>query len=42
MITFGPGFCAVETIAKDLNIPKWWPEPECLKKPKELGLIIEE
>jgi phytoene dehydrogenase-like protein len=42
MITFGPGFCAAETIAKDLNIPKWWPEPECLKKPKELGLIIEE
>lgn len=39
MITYGPGYCAVEKIAEDLGIDKWWPEPECVRRARELGLM---
>jgi len=39
MITFGPGFCAAETIAEDLGIEKWWPEPEHVKRAREAGVL---
>ena len=39
MITFGPGFCAAETIAEDLGLRKWWPEPEHVKRAREAGVL---
>jgi len=39
MITFGPGFCAAETIAEDLGLQKWWPEPEHVKRAREAGVL---
>ncbi len=39
MITYGPGYCAAETIAEELGIEKWWQEPEHVKKAKEAGVL---
>jgi len=39
MITFGPAFCAIEKIAEDLGIDKWWPEPECVRVARQEGLL---
>jgi len=39
MITYGPGFNAVEKIAEDFGIHKWWPEPRGVKEAKALGLF---
>lgn len=39
MITFGPGYCAVNTIAESLGIDKFWKEPELVTKAKEMGLF---
>jgi phytoene dehydrogenase-like protein len=39
MITFGPGYCAVNTIAERLGVDKFWPEPELVTKAKEMGLL---
>jgi len=39
MITFGPGYNAVQKIAEDLSIDKWWGEPESVARAKEAGLF---
>jgi phytoene dehydrogenase-like protein len=39
MITFGPGYNAVQKIAEDLGIDKWWEEPASVKRAKEAGLF---
>jgi hypothetical protein len=39
MITFGPGYNAVQKIAEDLAIDKWWGEPESVMRAKEAGLF---
>jgi phytoene dehydrogenase-like protein len=39
MITFGPGYLAANAIAEDIGLEKWWPEPDCVSKAKEAGLI---
>ncbi len=39
MITFGPGYNAVNTIADELGIEKFWTEPELVTKAKEMGLL---
>ena len=39
MITFGPGYNAVQKIAEELAIDKWWGEPESVTRAKEAGLF---
>lgn len=39
MITYGPGYCAVQTIAEELAIDKWWQEPESITAGREAGLF---
>ncbi len=39
MITFGPGYNAVQKIAEDLGVDKWWGEPESVTRAKEAGLF---
>ncbi|NQU04403.1 MAG: NAD(P)/FAD-dependent oxidoreductase [Syntrophaceae bacterium] len=39
MITYGPGYCATQTIAEDLGIAKWWKEPEIFAPGKAAGLF---
>lgn len=39
MITFGPGYNAVQKIAEDLSIDKWWGEPASVTRAKEAGLF---
>jgi len=39
MVTFGPGYNAANRIAEDLNIEKWWQEPEHVRRAKEAGLL---
>jgi len=39
LITFGPGYNAANRIADDLGIDRWWKEPECVAKAKEMGTL---
>lgn len=39
MITFGPAYCAVNTIADQIGVEKFWKEPELITKAKEIGLF---
>jgi phytoene dehydrogenase-like protein len=39
MITFGPGYNAVQKIAEDLAIDKWWGEPRSVARAREAGLF---
>ncbi|MBI5446484.1 MAG: NAD(P)/FAD-dependent oxidoreductase [Deltaproteobacteria bacterium] len=39
MANYGPGYCAVNTIAEQLGIEKWWSEPEHVKKARAAGLL---
>jgi len=39
LITFGPGYNAANRIADDLGIDRWWKEPECVTKAKEMGTL---
>ncbi|MEM3510435.1 MAG: NAD(P)/FAD-dependent oxidoreductase [Nitrososphaerales archaeon] len=39
LITFGPGYNAVNAVAEDLGIEKWWKEPEYITKAREKGYI---
>ena len=38
-VIFGPGYLAANAVAEDLNIQKWWKEPEGVVKAKEKGLL---
>jgi phytoene dehydrogenase-like protein len=37
LVTFGPGYNAVNRIAEDLGIEKWWQEPERILEAKRKG-----
>lgn len=39
MATYGPGYCAANTIAEALDIQKWWSEPEYIQQAREAGLL---
>ena len=39
LITFGPGYNAACRIAEDLGIERWWGEPECVRRAKEMGTL---
>jgi len=39
LVTFGPGYQVANSVAEDLGIQKWWPEPESIKKSKEKGFL---
>jgi len=39
LITYGPGYCAAQKIAEDLNIEKWWKELEPVTRAREAGLF---
>jgi len=39
LITFGPGYNAVNALAEDLGIKKWWKEPEYITKAREKGYV---
>ena len=39
MITFGPGYVAANRIAEDLNLEKWWSDPEIVTRAYERGLL---
>ena len=28
LVTFGPGVCTANRVAKDIGADKWWPEPD--------------
>lgn len=38
-VIFGPGYLAANAVAEDLNIKKWWKEPEDVVRAKEKGLL---
>ena len=37
LVTFGPGYNAVNRIVEDLGIEKWWQEPDLVAKAREKG-----
>ncbi len=39
MITFGPGYLAANTVAEELGLKKWWPEPEIVTAARQKGLL---
>jgi len=39
LVVWGAGYVAVNTIAEDLGIEKWWFEPEMITKARERGLL---
>ncbi len=39
LITFGPGYNAANRIANDLGVDRWWKEPECVTKAREMGTL---
>ena len=38
-VIFGPGYLAANAVAEDLNIKKWWKEPDGIVKAKKKGLL---
>ena len=39
MALYGPGYLAANAIAEDLNVKKWWSEPDCVQAAKAKGVI---
>jgi phytoene dehydrogenase-like protein len=39
MILGANGYVAAGALVEDLGLPKWWPEPDCIKQAKEKGLM---
>lgn len=39
LVTFGPGYCAANQLAEDLEIEKWWSEPEHMAQAREKGML---
>jgi phytoene dehydrogenase-like protein len=39
LANFGPGYNVANAIAEDLGLEKWWPEPDCVLKAREAGLM---
>jgi phytoene dehydrogenase-like protein len=39
MITYGPGYCATQKIAEDLDLKKWWKETEHMDRARDAGLF---
>lgn len=39
LITFGPGYNAANRIVADLNLERWWGEPECVAKARAKGTL---
>jgi len=42
LVVFGPGYNAVNTIAEDLGIEKWWSEPEYIAEARGKGYFGED
>jgi len=42
LVVFGPGYNAVNTIAEDLGIEKWWSEPELVAEARRKGYFGED
>ncbi len=38
-VIFGPGYLAANAVAEDLEIKKWWKEPEGVTKAKKKGML---
>ncbi|MFP4474606.1 MAG: phytoene desaturase family protein [Desulfatibacillaceae bacterium] len=41
MIIGGPGYIGANIIAEELDVKKWWDEPEAVKKARESGIIAD-
>ncbi len=39
LVTFGSGYVAANTIAENLGVEKWWPEPEIVAAARGKGLL---
>jgi len=39
LITFGPGYVVANTLAEDLGIEKWWPEPDIVAAARQKGML---
>jgi len=39
LITFGPGYVVANTLAEDLGIEKWWPEPDIVAVARQKGML---
>jgi phytoene dehydrogenase-like protein len=39
LANFGPGYNVANAIAEDLGLQKWWPEPDCVVKARQAGLM---
>ena len=40
MVIFGSGYLAVNAVAEDIGIEKWWPEPQCVTDARARGMIL--
>lgn len=38
-VIWGSGYLAANTLAEDLSLKKWWPEPDIVKKSREKGIL---
>lgn len=39
LVVLGPGYLVANTVAEDLGVKKWWPEPEIVSKARRSGLL---
>lgn len=39
LVILGPGYLAASAVLEDLGIPKWWAEPDFVRKAREKGLL---
>ncbi len=39
LIILGPGYLAANTVAEDLGVEKWWPEPEIVSRARQKGML---
>ncbi len=40
LVTFGPGVCVADRVAKDCGIKKWWPVPESVAAARAKGMPL--
>ena len=40
LVTFGPGVCVADKVAKDCGIDKWWPVPESVAAARAKGMPL--
>ena len=39
LVILGPGYLAASAVVEDLGVPKWWSEPECVRRARQKGLL---